>query len=663
MVTTFLVVTSHAQDSTNVINPDDLDTSISPCTDFYQYANGGWIQRNPIPPDESQWRSTSILRAKNERRLRDILEHLTPTTQTSNAAKLATYYRSCMNTAQIAADNVSPLRPLLQRIDTIKTNLELVNVIGSLHQIGVNVFFNINVAADLTDPATMILEISQGGLGLFARDYYIDEDAHTKKIRDAYTKHVAHILALANGDTPKSEDAAAAVLSIETALAQHFMTLAERRNPQATYHRLATDVLQAQMPHFSWATYFRVLGRNAPTELNVRQPKFFMALDQVLATASLDALKSYLRWHLLHVAAPELSSAFVNEDFSFYGEVLEGSTQQPTRWKHCVRSTDRALGDALGQEYVKHYFPPQSKARILHMVDRLKAVLHDRIVAMSWMDPSTQREALAKLAAIRVSIGYPDKWRDYTHLTITPAPYLNNFFAAERARVAELLSQIGKPVDRGAWEMSPPTVDAYNNQRLRVIAFPAGILQPPYYNPRADNALNYGAIGAVIGHELTHAFDDQGRRFDAAGHLREWWTEKDRTAFETRAACVRQQFDAFTIDAQTHVNGELVLGESIADLGGLSIAYAALLQTEQAQTDAKVNGFTLQQRFFLSWAHLWASNTRPEFAREWTKVSPTPLPQFRVRGPLSNLPPFRKAFSCKNGDAMVRTDAQQCRVW
>ena len=650
------------------VERSDLDPSVSACGDFYRFANGGWIAKNPIPADYSQWRSTSILDEDNKTVLRQILEEAAThrlATDSPNVKQMGNYYASCMGTKRIESEGLKPLAPELQRIEGVRDLPSLVEQVARLHTMGVKALFNFTAASDMKDSSRIIAEASQGGVALPNRDDYVDADPTAVKLRQAYLQHIANMFVLL-GDAPeRARVEARTALEIETKLAVASMTLAERRNPEATYHKMTAEELARLGTNFSWSSYFRALGFPSIQEVNVRQPNFFRAVDQLLGVVPIADWKTYLRWHLIHAWAPAAPSSFVKQDFEFFSKTLYGDPENKPRWELCVEDTDRELGEVVGQEFVKRKFSQRDKERIQEMVGNLKAALRHNIEELSWMGPETKKQALEKLDAETIKIGFPDKWRDYSSFHAVEGPYVENYFRAQQFDLTYRLAQIGRPVDRTVWSVgTPATVDAYNTPRLNEIIFPAGILQPPYYDSAADDATNYGAIGAVIGHELTHTFDDQGRQYDARGSLRDWWAPEDLKNFQQRASCVQRQFDNFIVESDLHLNGALVLGEGIADLGGVTIAFAAFQQTLQGRhPELLINGFTPEQRFFLAWAHLWASNTRPEFAREWVKSNPTPLPRFRVIGPLSNLQEFSKAFACKAADEMVRPPSQQCRVW
>jgi predicted metalloendopeptidase len=642
----------------------NLDKTCKPCDDFYQFAMGGWMKANPIPPEYSTFGSFTRLADQNQQNLRQILEDAAKTKAApgSNEQKIGDYYAGCMDTAAIDAAGTKPIEPELARIADIKTIAGLQAEAERLQSMGVGVLFRFTSRQDLKDSTVMIGGASQGGLGLPEREYYTHNDEKSQQLRDAYVKHVSTMLALLGDPTDKSGEEAAVVLKIETALANVSTKNTELRDPEKNYHIMTIAELKTLTPNFSWEAYFRAAGHPELKQINVGQPDFFKGLDAQLTATPLDDWKTYLRWHLVNAAAPGLPEKFVAEEFDFRGKTLTGAKEIQPRWKRCVQSTDRALGEALGQLYVKRYFPPEAKARALEMVHNLLAALNDDLQTLSWMSPETRAQATAKLKAFAVKIGYTDKWRDYSTLKIERSDYLQNFMRGAEFEFARRLDKIGKPVDRTEWTMTPPTVNAYNNSGMNEIVFPAGIMQPPFYDPKADDAVNYGGMGAVIGHEITHGFDDEGSKFDGHGNLRDWWTTEDRKNFDERASCVQTQFDGYEVEPGLHQNGKLVLGESIADLGGLAIAYAAYEKSLEGKPRPKdIEGFTPEQRFFLGWAQVWGANQRPEAARLQTKTNPHPLSRFRGIGAPSNLAEFAKAFGCKKGDAMVREHA--CKIW
>jgi len=642
----------------------NLDKTCKPCDDFYQFAMGGWMKANPIPPEYPSWGSFAQLADKNQQHLKQILEEAASTKAApgSNEQKIGDFYSSCMDTSAIDAAGTKPIEPDLARIAEIKSVADLQAEAVRLQERGANALFRFSSNQDAKDSSQVIGSAFQGGLGLPEREYYLKDDDKSKQLRDSYGEHVRKMFELLGDPADKAAAEATAVLKIETALAGASMKNTDIRDPNKTYHKMVLAELKTLTPNFSWDAYFKSVGHPELREINVGQPEFFKTLDAQLTATSLDDWKTYLRWHLVNGAAAGLSEKFVAEDFDFRGKTLTGAKEIQPRWKRCAQATDRALGEALGQVYVQKYFPPEAKARALEMVHNLIAALHDDLQTLPWMGPDTRAQATAKLEAFAVKIGYTDKWRDYSALKIDRRSYAENQIRATVFEFARRLDKIGKPVDRTEWGMTPPTVNAYNNSSMNEIVFPAGIMQPPFYDPKADDAVNYGGMGAVIGHEITHGFDDHGSQFDGKGNLKNWWSDEDLKNFKARAACVSDQFDSYVVDGDLHENGKLVLGESIADLGGLAISYAAYEKSLGGKPrPPDKDGFTAEQRFFLGWAQVWGANERLEFARLMANTNPHPLARFRANGPLSNLGIFAQAFGCKKGDAMVREQA--CKIW
>jgi putative endopeptidase len=646
-------------------DPANLDRTCKPCDDFYQFAAGGWLKNNPIPPEYSEWGSFITLTEKNQQALRGILEEAAAKASAapgSNEQKIGDYYASCMDTGAIEAQGLKPLAPILAEVEAIHDIPGLVEIGAHLQALGASALFTYGSDQDFKDSSRVIGEANQGGLGLPDRDYYTREDSESKKQLEQYVEHVTKLFVLMGDDQDKAAAEAKTVLAIETSLAKASMTNVDLRDPQKVYHKMSVVDAQALTPHLPWQVYFQAIGSPKLAEINIGQPDFFMTLDRMLESVSLADWKTYYRWHLIHRSASLLSEPFAQENFNFNGRILTGSKEIRARWKRCASAVDNQLGEALGQVYVQKYFPPEAKARALELVHNLTSALRDDLQTLPWMSPATRKAATEKLEAFTVKIGYPDKWRDYSALKIDRGPYVLNTFRGVQFENARDLAKIGKPVDRSEWGMTPPRVDAYNNGQLNEIVFPAGILQPPFYDPKRDDAYNYGAIGAVIGHEITHGFDDQGAQFDLHGNLKNWWAPDDLKNFQDRGECVAKQFDGYEVEKGLHENGKLVEGESIADLGGVTLAYAAFqksLAGKPLETDA--NGFTPEQRFFLGYANNWAVNVRPELARLQTNTDPHPIPRYRANGPLSNMAEFAKAFGCRKGDAMVRE--QSCKIW
>ncbi len=649
----------------------NLDTSCKPCDDFYEFAMGGWMKANPIPGEYSNWGTFTELRDKNLTAMRTILEAASATVSSSSGAsggkagnsneqKIGMYYASCMDTTLIEAAGLRPISKELGAINTINDRKSLDATIAQLQREGANVVFRFGSGQDIKDSTRVIATAGQGGLGMPDRDYYFREDDKSKQLRADYEIHVAKMLELA-GDAPETAAAEAkTVMTIETALAKASRTRVELRDPEKNYNLMPLAEMKTLTPDWSWENYLEAIGAPAVEHVNVRQPEFFKEMNQELTSVALPDWKIYLRWHVIHDAAPGLPERFVAENFDFYDKKLTGTKEILPRWKRCVQSTDRSLGEALGEVYVEKYFPPAAKARAKEMVNNLIAALRADIPTLSWMGPETKKEALAKLEAFTVKIGYTDKWRDYSTLMIDHS-YAGNVRRSFEFEYARQLDKIGKPVDRTEWGMTPPTVNAYYSSSMNEIVFPAGILQPPFYDPNADDAVNYGGIGAVIGHEISHGFDDQGSKFDGKGNLHEWWTADDRKNFTERGDCVVNQFNGYEVESGLHQNGKLVLGESIGDLGGLAIAYAAYEKSIAGKRPPNIDGFTPEQRFFLGWAQVWGTNQRAEAARLQTNTDPHPLARFRGNGPISNMETFAKAFGCKKGDAMVRENS--CKIW
>jgi predicted metalloendopeptidase len=648
-------------------DPANVDKGAQACTDFYQYATGGWLARNPIPAAFSTWGVDRVLEDQNREILRKSLEasaQNTRATKGSSEQKVGDFYASCMNEEKIETEGVAPLAAEFARIEKIKDQPGLQDEIAHLHAVGVNALFRVRSTQDAKNSAEVIVEIWQGGLGLPEGEYYLKTDDKSKGIRDAYVKHVGRMFELLGDDAAKAAIESQAIMNFETKLAEAWMSSVERRDPQKVYNRKTLAQLQAATPNFNWESYFKNLGLSQRGDVNVGQPKFFERVSQQVAGIPLADWKTYLRWRLINATAATLSKKFVAEDFDFKGRVLTGTTEILPRWKRCVAATDNEIGEALGEVYVKQAFPPAAKQRALEMVANLVAALRSDLATLSWMSDPTRKQAITKLEAFGRKIGYPDKWRDYSALEIDRGPYVTNVWRADKFETERDLRKIGKPVDKTEWGMTPPTVNAYYNASINEIVFPAGIMQPPFFSVGFDDAINYGAMGSVIGHELTHGFDDEGRQYDATGNLANWWTDADMQKFNERAGCIIKQFDGFEVEQGLFQNGKLVAGESIADLGGLVIAYAAFQKSlEGKPRPANIDGFTPEQRFFLGYAFSWATNVRPEFARLLVATNPHPLPKFRVNGPLANFPAFAEAFQCKASDAMVRTEKDRCQIW
>ena len=656
---------SENQTATHGLNLADLDRSANPCVNFFQFADGGWLAAHPIPPAYASWGTFNLLLDHNQDVLHQILEaaaSITNAAPGSNEQKIGDYYASCMNEAEIEKAGIEPLQPELTRIGDISSIQQLEAEVARLQSMGIGVLFRFGSAQDYKNSTLEIAQAGQGGLGLPDRDYYVNPDDRSQKIRTSYVQHITNMFKLMGDDATATQEAQT-VMNIETAMAKASMSRVEMRDPESHYHKMEMAAFQEITPAFSWKEYLEDIGYTQVTDVNVAQPDFFKALNTQLTATPISDWKIYLRWHLIDTAAPALSSKFVDENFNFMGRTMTGAQELQHRWKRCVQSTDMQLGEALGQKYVEKAFSPEDKAAALKMVHNLINALHDDIETLPWMGPETKKQALDKLSHIMLKVGYPDKWRDYSAYHVDRGPYVENFLRGHEFQFHYEMAKIGKPVDRTEWGMTPPTVNAYYNSSMNEIVFPAGILQPPFFDAKADDALNYGGIGAVIGHEMTHGFDDEGRKFDAQGNLRDWWTADDAKNFQARAECVEQQFDSYEVQPGVHENGKLVLGESIADLGGLTIAYKAFKTTSEGQSDQKIDGFTPDQRFFLAWARTWAANMRPQAELLRVKIDPHPLDRFRAFAAPSNMAAFADAFHCKPGDPMVRPPDQVCKIW
>jgi endothelin-converting enzyme/putative endopeptidase len=657
--------TPHSQ----AANPAYMDKSVDPCVDFYTYSCGGWMKQNPIPPDQASWGVYSKMQDDNRLILRGILEQAAEPRPGRSAVqqKIGDYYAACMDDAAVEKAGAAALQPEMARIAKLNSKADLAAYLAAYHPediyiyFGQSALFRFGSTQDAKDSSQVIVEVDQGGLSLPDRDYYLKQDAKFAGIRTAYLAHLQKMFELL-GDAP---DAAAAnaqtVLRIETALAQGAMSRVDRRDPNKVYHRMSRAELAALSPSFDWNTYFKDQGLAGVQSLNVAVPDFFKSMETELKAEDLAAWKTYLRWHLAHAQARYLSSAFVNEDFNFYGKTLTGQKELQPRWKRCVRYIDRALGEALGQAYVEKYFPPQARQQAHTMVVQIEAAMEQDIRQLSWMSEPTKQQALIKLHAMVNKIGYPDHWRDYSKFQVVRDSFLADGERGNEFEFRRSLAKIGKPVDKGEWYMSPPTVNAYYDAQKNDINFPAGVLQPPTFDPDGDAAPNYGDTGGTIGHELTHGFDDEGRQFDALGNLRDWWTPQDAAEFQKRAQCVQDQYAQYVVVDDVHINSKLTLGEDVADLGGLILAWMAWKADTQGQRLQPLEGLTPEQRFFVGYAQSWCTNSRDEIKRMRATTDPHSPEQYRTNGVVVNLPEFQQAFQCKTGQPMA--PEKRCRVW
>jgi putative endopeptidase len=648
------------------VDESAIDPAVSPCDDFYLYACGNWLKRTEIPADKSTWgRGFSVIDQRNEQELRKILEAAASGQGVGSAGaypdKIGALYASCMDEAAIEANAPAELRQQLKRIDIVKDLPGLQKEVARIHLAIGNPMFEFGQEQDFKNATLVIGVLDQGGLGMPDRDYYLQTTGKFPELRKQYQAHVEKMLTLAGEPAAQAAKDAATVMKIETALAQASMSRVDRRDPNKIYHRLDLPGIEKTTPKWSWKTYLKEMGAPEVTAINVRSPEFFAALNKALTATPIADWKVYLRWHVVHNAAPALSKAFVDENFAFYGKALAGTAELEPRWKRCTHAVDRLVGEALGKAFVEKTFGAEGKQRTQGMVHEVESAMSANLDGLKWFDDATRAQAHEKLTAIANKIGYPDKWRNYDALEIGRESYLTNAMRASEFETHRQLAKIGKPVDRSEWGMTPPTVNAYYDPSMNEMVFPAGILQPPFFNRAAVRAVNYGAIGMVMGHELTHGFDDQGRQFDAKGNLRDWWTASVGKEFEKRAQCVVEQYDGYVAVDELKVNGKLTLGENIADLGGIKLAHAAFVKARGAGEPQKLGKLTDEQLFFLGQAQSWCTKRRPETARMRVTVDPHSPPQWRVDGPMSNLPEFAAAFQCKPGDKMVRQN--RCVVW
>ena len=648
-----------------------LDRTADACTDFYQFACGGWIAKNPLPADRQRYGRFAELQEQNYTILRRILE--TPGGQ-GDVRRARDYYAACMNESAINARGIDPIASEMARIVALKDKNGLPELIAHLHSIvgesapsgstrrsGQYVFFRFGSQVDLHDATKQIATVAPDGIGLPNRDYYLKTDPQSVKLREEYRTHIAQILKLAGVREEEAEKSATTVLKLETSLAKAMLDVAVRRDPTTRDHPMKIEELQSLTPAFNWKKYITATESPAFTILNVNEPEFMKAFNAVVSLTPVRDLKTYLAWHLVHGASTRLPSTFNDTTFDFFNRKLTGQDQNPPRWRECIADTDQQLGETLGKAFVDEAFGPQARADALNMVQVIKGAMKRDIEEASWMSVETKAAAQMKLQAVIDRIGYPDKWRDYSPLRIDPKDALGNLQRSLAFHNALRIAKIGKPVDRGEWNMTPPTVNAYYSPSSNNINFPAGILQPPFYRAGGDPAVNYGAIGAVVGHELSHGFDDQGRKFDAEGNLKDWWTAADAKAYEARSSCIANQYSQYSVAGDTHLNGKLTLGENTADNGGLRLALMAYLAGPGATPQPPRDGFNADQRFFIGWAQQWCENSRPEAERLKALTNAHSANQYRTNGVVSNMPEFQKAFSCKPSAPMVREN--MCRLW
>ena len=641
-----------------------MDKSVDPCVDFYHYSCGGWQKSNPIPPDQTSWDVYAKLYEDNLNFLRGILEQAAKEKKRDAVTqKIGDFYGACMDESAANADGTKPIKPELKAISHLKNARDLAPLVARLN-LGVGGYiFNASSIQDPDNSEQQIAGLDQGGLGLPDRDYYTKDDPKSKEIREHYLTHVQKIFELL-GDKPEAAKTnAATVMRIETALAESSLTRVERRDPYKLKNKMKVAELNQLAPNFDWSAFFHQLATPQFAILNVTDPAFFKEVNTLVAGESLANWRNYLRFHVANAYSSYLSEPFVNENFEFYRKYLRGAKEIQPRWKRCVEWTDRDLGEALGQAYVRQVFSPELKASTLDMVKRIEAAMELRINQLDWMSPQTKQQALVKLHGIRNKIGYPDKWRDYSSVNITPKGFLADVRNATLFESHRQLNKIGQPVDHGEWGMTPPTVNAYYDPQMNDINFPAGVLQPPLYDAKMDAAPNYGNTGGTIGHELTHGFDDEGRQFDAQGNLRDWWTKDDADKFKQRTQCVEDQYAKYVVVDNIHINSKLTLGEDVADLGGEILGHIAWKDATKGQDLQPVDGLAPDQRFFVGFAQWACANTRPEDMRMRATVDPHSPPEYRINGVVVNMPEFSRAFSCKEGSPMTKPAKDVCSIW
>jgi len=656
----------HAQSpSQSGLDLTAIDKSVNPCDDFYQYACGTWLKNNPIPPDESSWGRFNVMNDNNEKILRGILEDSEAHMNRSETdQKIGAFYKSCMDEPVLDALGKKPLLPELDRISQIKDSAGLLTEVVRMQRHQSSVLFNFSSSPDPNNARLTIADLDQGGLGLPEKDFYLRTDARSQEIRTKYVAHIAKMFKLLGVDHAAAAKKAAEVMALETAMAKVSLDITSRRDPKNVVHITSVAELKKLSPNFDFPAFFAGIGAPPFHSLNVDVPGFIQGLSELLKSQPLQTWKDYLTWHSVHSAAVYLSKPFVEENFDFYGRTLSGTPEMRPRWKRCVSIVDGELGEALGQKYVEKTFGEAGKARTLELVHEIEFEMSKDIDSLTWMSPATRKEAQIKLKAVANKIGYPDKWRDYSSVKIVPTDYFGNVMRANEFDERRDLNKINKPVDRSEWNMTPPTVNAYYDPTANNINFPAGILQAPFYSNSAGDPANYGAIGAVIGHELTHGFDDEGRQFDADGNLKDWWSKEDEAKFNKLADCFVNEYGSFSPVKGVELNGRLTLGENTADNGGIHLAYAALLDVlkkKGVSLTAETDGFTPLQQFFIGFAQVWCNNQRPEEARVRAQTDPHSPGRFRVNGVVSNMPEFSQAFSCKPTDRMYAVHA--CRVW
>lgn len=658
-----LLSCSHENKQEPAIKLADLNTSVNPGDDFDSYANGGWKKLNPLPADRARYGTFDKLSELAEKQLNELVEE---TARTNNAKgsladKIATLFNDGMDTVKIEANGIKPLLPYFKEIDAIQTLDDVQKEIANLHGYGFSPLFGFFGATDAKNSSMVIAQLVQSGMGMPDRDYYLNDDERSKYLREKYVAYITKVFTLLGDNEAISAQSAQKIMKLETQLAKSAMSRLDRRDPNKTYNKTSTQGLIDISPAFDWKGYFKAAGVGDPGEINMNQPDFLREISVLLKEVPIEDWKVYLKWDLVNGTAPYLSDNFVNASFDFYGKAMTGTEQIRPRWKRVIEVTSESLSEALGQLYVAKYFPPEAKERMIKLVENLRTSLGERIKNLDWMAPETKEKALEKLHAMNVKIGYPDKWRDYSTLDIKDDAYVLNVIRSNQFETVYNHNKINKPVDKGEWFMSPQTVNAYYSPDMNEIVFPAAILQPPFFFLHGDDAVNYGAIGVVIGHEMTHGFDDEGRKFDKVGNLTDWWTPEDSKKFDEHTKVLVDQFSSFIVNDSVHADGKLTLGENIADFGGLNISYQAFKMANKK--NGTIDGFTPDQRFFLAYAHVWASNIRDKEILRRTKEDVHSLGHLRVIGPLRNVPQFYTAFNVKQGQGMYLDEAKRAKIW
>lgn len=647
----------------DALHMDWLDTSVAPGTDFYRYANGSWQKNNPIPAEYASWGSFNLVSEKVQEQIHQMLIQAAENSKAKQGSieqKVGDFYFSGMDEKSINEQGIKPLAPEFERIKNIKTAADLHAEIIHLHKMGVGALFGYGSMQDFKNSTDMIAAVIQGGLSLPNRDYYLNDDAKFKKIREAYIEHVTKMFELLGESPATAQEAAKTVMSIETKLAQASMSQVELRDPHAIYHIISVDELAKSYTNFPWLNYLKANGQGQLKTINLATPDFFKAMNELMASISIDDWKTYLRWQLIDSFASYLSQPFVEQNFKM-NTALTGTEKILPRWKRVVNTENGALGFAIGKMYVDKYFPATAKAQVLDMLKNIRAELKDDINTLSWMSADTRKQALKKLDLMEERIGYPSKWWDYSSLKIDRGPYVLNVIRANEFLIQRDLDKIGKPIDRSEWGMTPQTINAYYDPSMNNLNMPAGILQAPFFDPNAPAAVNYGSVGFVMGHEMTHGFDDQGAKFDGKGNLNDWWTPADLAKFQQATDCIVNQYSQYVVDGDMHVQGKLVVGEATADLGGIMLAYRAFHRSKEYQQAKTIDGITPDQQFFLGTAHVWAMNMRPEQQRNQVTTDPHPPAQYRVNGSLANIPEFQKAFNLPDDSPMVNKN--RCVIW